>query len=127
MFRGNLAIRNFRFGPAPTVLRKNKAYMNAEDAAPQTGLMTLLAVGMFAGFVYFWKTAFTMGSGWERASMPSRQERYDRTVWSGGVNNPEMLETTMQSKPHKGPRSLENVRKNRNEVMATRRNDEGEQ
>ena len=62
--------------------------------------------------------------GWERASMPTRQERYDRTVWSGGVSNPELLETTMQSKPHKGPNSRENVRRNRNEVMSTRRDED---
>jgi hypothetical protein len=107
------------FEPTSKVIRLNKSYAN-HDGSPHHGLMVFFLCGCICIFIYMMKLAFKHKMGWERASMPTRQERYDRTVWAGGVSNYELLETVNASKPHRGPHSRHQTELNRLEFGGSR-------
>ncbi len=122
MFRNNFLLRS-RISPLPKVIRNNKAYAN-HDGSFHMGLTIFFFFGSFVVFGYWLKVAFKKAVGWERASMPSRQEQYENSAWVGGVANAEFLETTMDAKSHKGPKSPAMLARARREVLASRREDE---
>jgi hypothetical protein len=100
------------FEPTAKVIRNSKYHAN-HDGNMSQGILALMLLGCVAVFIGMWKVIFKNRWGWERASMPTRQDTYDKKVWAGGVTNPELLETVHVSRPHRGPQSRHQVELNR--------------
>jgi hypothetical protein len=95
------------FEPTPRVIRESSAH-RMHDGSFHVAFVALFGLSAAAFGVAVCRALFKKATGWERACMPNRQQRYDHDVWAGGLGQrPEMLETVFQL-PHKEqkPRSL---------------------